>query len=49
MRPGVPLMHMHGKQKQMQRLEIYQRFLTSKHAVMFATDVVVSTFPPSTG
>lgn len=32
-------MHMHGKQKQMQRLEIYQRFLTSKHAVMFATDV----------
>ncbi|GAA5860959.1 hypothetical protein JCM3774_003201 [Rhodotorula dairenensis] len=39
MRPGVPLMHMHGKQKQMQRLEIYQRFLTSKHAVMFATDV----------
>ncbi|GAA5822433.1 hypothetical protein JCM3770_000269 [Rhodotorula araucariae] len=39
MRPGVPLMHMHGKQKQMQRLEIYQRFLTSKHAVLFATDV----------
>ncbi|GAA5991070.1 hypothetical protein JCM10908_006525 [Rhodotorula pacifica] len=39
MRPGVPLMHMHGKQKQMQRLEIYQRFLTSKHAFMFATDV----------
>ncbi|GAA5864909.1 hypothetical protein JCM8547_009268 [Rhodosporidiobolus lusitaniae] len=39
MRPGVPLMHMHGKQKQMQRLEIYQRFLSSKHAVLFATDV----------
>ncbi|BGP33309.1 ATP-dependent RNA helicase dbp4 [Rhodotorula toruloides] len=39
MRPGVPLMHMHGKQKQMQRLEIYQRFLTSKHAILFATDV----------
>ncbi|GAA6006800.1 RNA-dependent ATPase HCA4 [Rhodotorula paludigena] len=39
MRPGVPLLHMHGKQKQMQRLEIYQRFLTSKHAVLFATDV----------
>lgn len=39
MRPGVPLMHMHGKQKQMQRLEIYQRFLSSKHAILFATDV----------
>ncbi|TNY24310.1 ATP-dependent RNA helicase dbp-4 [Rhodotorula diobovata] len=39
MRPGVPLMHMHGKQKQMQRLEIYQRFVSSKHAVLFATDV----------
>ncbi|KAM0750297.1 DEAD-domain-containing protein [Meredithblackwellia eburnea MCA 4105] len=39
LRPGVPLLHMHGKQKQTQRLEIYQRFLSAKHSVMFATDV----------
>lgn len=39
MRPGVPLLHMHGKQKQTQRLEIYQRFLSAKHSIMFATDI----------
>lgn len=39
LRPGVPLMHLHGKQKQMQRLEIYNRFITSEHAVLFATDI----------
>ncbi|KAK4055869.1 ATP-dependent RNA helicase dbp4 [Microbotryomycetes sp. JL221] len=39
MRPGVPLLHMHGKQKQTQRLEIYQRFLSAKHSILFATDI----------
>jgi len=39
LRPGVPLMHLHGKQKQMQRLEIYNRFASSEHACLFATDV----------
>lgn len=39
LRPGVPLMHLHGKQKQMQRLEIYNRFVQSEHAVLFATDI----------
>ncbi|GAA6015667.1 hypothetical protein JCM11491_007189 [Sporobolomyces phaffii] len=39
MRPGVPLLHMHGKQKQLQRLEIYQRFLSAKHSILFATDI----------
>ena len=39
MRPGVPLLHMHGKQKQTQRLEIYQRFTQAKHSILFATDV----------
>lgn len=39
LRPGVPLLHLHGKQKQMQRLEIYNRFAASEHACLFATDV----------
>lgn len=39
LRPGVPLLHLHGKQKQSQRLEIYQRFSESKHACLFATDI----------
>lgn len=39
LRPGVPLMHLHGKQKQMQRLEIYNRFVESENAVLFATDI----------
>ncbi|GAA98398.1 hypothetical protein E5Q_05084 [Mixia osmundae IAM 14324] len=39
MRPGVPLLHLHGRQKQAKRLEIYDRFTSSKHTVMFATDV----------
>ena len=30
---------MHGKQKQTQRLEIYQRFISAKHSIMFATDI----------
>ncbi|ORY70627.1 P-loop containing nucleoside triphosphate hydrolase protein [Leucosporidium creatinivorum] len=39
LRPGVPLLHMHGKQKQTQRLEIYQRFISAKHSILFATDI----------
>ncbi|KAI5479785.1 ATP-dependent rna helicase dbp4 [Pseudohyphozyma bogoriensis] len=39
LRPGVPLLHMHGKQKQTQRLEIYQRFTSAKHSILFATDI----------
>lgn len=30
---------MHGKQKQTQRLEIYQRFISAKHSILFATDI----------
>lgn len=37
--PGVPLMHLHGKQKQSKRLEIFQKFTTAKHAFLFATDI----------
>jgi ATP-dependent RNA helicase DDX10/DBP4 len=37
--PGTPLMHLHGKQKQTKRLDIFQKFAASKHAFLFATDV----------
>ena len=40
LRPGIPLLHLHGRQKQSARLEITQRFSRAKHACLFATDVV---------
>ncbi|KAI0942852.1 hypothetical protein AcV7_002148 [Taiwanofungus camphoratus] len=36
---GVPLLHLHGKQKQMTRLSTFQRFMSMKHAVLIATDI----------
>ncbi|KAH7353562.1 DEAD/DEAH box helicase [Plectosphaerella cucumerina] len=38
--PGVPLLHLLGKQKQVQRMEITRRFAEANHACLFATDVV---------
>jgi len=32
-------MHLHGKQKQSKRLEIFQKFTAVKHAILFATDI----------
>lgn len=40
MQPGIPLLHLHGRQKQTARLEITQRFSQAKHSCLFATDVV---------
>ena len=40
MQPGIPLLHLHGRQKQTARLEITQRFSSAKHSCLFATDVV---------
>ncbi|KAF5391944.1 hypothetical protein D9757_001681 [Collybiopsis confluens] len=37
--PGVPLIHLHGKQKQSARLTMYDKFTQSKHAALFATDI----------
>lgn len=37
--PGLPLMHLHGKQKQPTRLTIFQRFSSSKSALLICTDV----------
>lgn len=39
MHPGIPLLHLHGKLKQMTRLSTFQRFTSMKHAVLLATDI----------
>ena len=39
LQPGVPLLHLHGRQKQTARLEVTTRFARSKHACLFSTDV----------
>lgn len=39
LRPGIPLLHLHGKQKQFKRLEIYERFSSSPQICLFATDI----------
>ena len=40
MQPGIPLMHLHGRQKQTARLDITKKFSSSKNSCLFATDVV---------
>ncbi|KAF3767002.1 DEAD-domain-containing protein [Cryphonectria parasitica EP155] len=40
LQPGIPLLHLHGRQKQEARLQVTQRFTSAKHACLFATDVV---------
>lgn len=40
LQPGIPLLHLHGRQKQVARLEITSRFTAAKHSCLFATDVV---------
>ncbi|KAK3307124.1 P-loop containing nucleoside triphosphate hydrolase protein [Chaetomium strumarium] len=40
MQPGIPLLHLHGRQKQVARMEITSRFASAKYACLFATDVV---------
>jgi len=39
MHPGIPLIYLHGKQKQNTRLTMFQKFTTTKHAVLLATDI----------
>lgn len=39
LQPGVPLLHLHGRQKQGGRLDITTRFSSAKYSVLFATDV----------
>ena len=40
MQPGIPLLHLHGRQKQGARLEITRKFSQAKASCLFATDVV---------
>ncbi|EGS21889.1 ATP-dependent RNA helicase-like protein [Thermochaetoides thermophila DSM 1495] len=40
MQPGIPLLHLHGRQKQIARMEITNRFAAAKYSCLFATDVV---------
>ncbi|OTA56044.1 DEAD-domain-containing protein [Hypoxylon sp. EC38] len=40
LQPGIPLLHLHGRQKQIARLEITSRFAAAKYSCLFATDVV---------
>ncbi|KAI0305534.1 P-loop containing nucleoside triphosphate hydrolase protein [Multifurca ochricompacta] len=37
--PGMPLLHLHGQQKQHTRLDVVSRFSRMQHAVLFATDL----------
>ncbi|KAM4549402.1 putative ATP-dependent RNA helicase DDX10 [Odontesthes bonariensis] len=39
LRPGMPILALHGKQQQMKRVEVYKDFLRKKNAVLFATDI----------
>ncbi|KAL8782313.1 MAG: hypothetical protein Q9213_005507 [Squamulea squamosa] len=39
MQPGIPLLHLHGKQKQSARLDITRNFSATKNSCLFATDV----------
>lgn len=37
--PGLPLMHLHGKQKQATRMTIFQKFNSSNSALLICTDI----------
>ncbi|KAJ1727887.1 ATP-dependent RNA helicase dbp4 [Coemansia biformis] len=39
LRIGIPLLHLHGKQKQMRRTEIFEKFKNTTKAALFCTDV----------
>ncbi|KAJ4353445.1 ATP-dependent RNA helicase dbp4 [Didymosphaeria variabile] len=39
MQPGIPLLHLHGRQKQGARLDVTTKFANAKFSCLFATDV----------
>ncbi len=39
LRPGLSVLAIHGKLSQTKRLQVYDKFTTTPHSVMFATDV----------
>ena len=40
LQPGIPLLHLHGRQKQTARLDITSRFSSTRNSCLLATDVV---------
>lgn len=40
LQPGIPLIQLHGKQKQQARIDATAKFSKTQHACLFATDVV---------
>ena len=40
MQPGIPILHLHGRQKQTARLDITSKFSATKNSCLLATDVV---------
>ncbi|KAI1843849.1 hypothetical protein JX266_009905 [Neoarthrinium moseri] len=40
LQPGIPLLHLHGRQKQVARMEITRRFTSAQFSCLLATDVV---------
>jgi ATP-dependent RNA helicase DDX10/DBP4 len=39
LRPGIPLLHLHGKMKQTKRTDVYDLFCRTRCAALFATDI----------
>lgn len=39
LRPGIPILALHGKQQQMKRVEVYNDFVRKQNAVLLATDI----------
>lgn len=39
LQPGIPVLHLHGKQKQPKRFGIFEEFCRKKFALLFATDI----------
>ncbi|EEP75475.1 hypothetical protein UREG_00321 [Uncinocarpus reesii 1704] len=39
MQPGIPLLHLHGRQKQAARIDITNKFSRSKYSCLFSTDI----------
>ncbi|KAJ1920757.1 ATP-dependent RNA helicase dbp4 [Mycoemilia scoparia] len=39
MQLGVPILHLHGKQKQMKRIEIFEKFMKTPSSYLFCTDI----------
>ncbi|CAK8691179.1 unnamed protein product [Clavelina lepadiformis] len=39
LRPGVPIMHLHGRMNQPRRMAVYQEFCRKKFALLVATDI----------